>query len=92
MTDSDHDLLLVPVRSGPQGCVSVRLCRCPDGRRTAVAFTSAAALERALGRGEPRVRISLAALRSGLAEVGVHQVQVDPPVVLTHGSVHRVAS
>jgi hypothetical protein len=57
-----------------------------------VAFSTSAALDRALGTGHPRARIGLAALRSMLAEVGVEQLRIDPQLVTAPAGTSRIAS
>ncbi|MQW74525.1 hypothetical protein GHK92_01415 [Nocardioides sp. dk4132] len=78
MNSSPRSVLLVPVHHAASGVATLVLARRPDGVRTGVAFASVAALERALGVGQPRLAMGLSALRGMLAEVGVHGVQVDP--------------
>ncbi|MFD4370930.1 SAV_915 family protein [Streptomyces sp. NPDC058486] len=69
--------LLVPVRSGPTGW-SARLFRTPRGDRTAVGFTSAAALAATLGPDHDHVRLAEPALRALVAPLGVTSLVVDP--------------
>lgn len=76
--------LFVPVRSAgpaPSPCLVVRTARLPEGDRVGLAFTTAAALAAAMGRSQPWVRLSLAAVRALLAPLGVTRVQVDPGLV-----------
>lgn len=87
------EIVIVPVRIVGSGMTTLHVCRRPDGVRTGVAFTSVTALEQMMGASQPSLTASLGALRSMLAEVGVHAIQVNPEVV-TVGATwpHRAAS
>ncbi|MBB5776331.1 SAV_915 family protein [Nonomuraea jabiensis] len=81
--------LFVPVRVGT--CASaLRLFRTASGKRTAVAFTSALKLADALGAGQPSVLLTVAALRSMIAELDVIGVVIDPAGTVTRPA-ERVA-
>ncbi len=69
--------LYVPVRHGRSG-TRLRLFRTPLGTRTAVAFTSQAALRRALGAEQEWVRLGEPALRALTAPLGADRITVDP--------------
>ncbi|MFD5556179.1 SAV_915 family protein [Streptomyces sp. NPDC127068] len=72
--------LYVPVQAGTVGCAA-RLFRTPLGERTAVGFTSAARLARALGAGQAYVRLAAPALRALTVPLGVALLTVDPVLV-----------
>ncbi|WP_127479140.1 SAV_915 family protein [Nocardioides pantholopis] len=93
MNGSQHrDTVFVPVRLNGSGATTLVLCRRPDGVRTGLAFGSAAALEHALGVGQPHLALSLSGLRAMLADLGVYAVQVDPEAVLRPPAPCRAAS
>ncbi|MFF2022348.1 SAV_915 family protein [Streptomyces sp. NPDC058171] len=72
--------LYVPVRAGTVGCAA-RLFRTPLGERTAVGFTSADRLARALGAGQVYVRLAAPALHALTVPLGVALLTVDPVLV-----------
>ncbi|WP_346429528.1 SAV_915 family protein [Streptomyces sp. WAC 06738] len=61
-----------------KGGMRLRMFRTPLGTRTAVAFTSQAALVRALGPEQKWVRLGEPALRALTAPVGAERITVDP--------------
>ncbi|MFW6691309.1 SAV_915 family protein [Streptomyces sp. MAR4 CNX-425] len=69
--------LYVPVLDGTRG-MRLRMFRTPLGTRTAVAFTSEAALRRALGPEQEWVRLGEPALRALTAPLGADRITVDP--------------
>ncbi|WP_419998736.1 SAV_915 family protein [Streptomyces boninensis] len=71
-------LLYVPVHSGPGGGCAMRMFRTPLGTRTAVAFTSEAALGRVLGPAQPWIRIAESALQALALPLGADRITVDP--------------
>lgn len=58
--------------------MGLRMFRTPLGTRTAVAFTSQAALSRALGPEQEWVRLGEPALRALTAPLGADRITVDP--------------
>jgi hypothetical protein len=71
-------LLFVPVRESATGTLALRTGRLPSGPPVGLAFTAAAALQSALGPGQPWIRLDEDALRGMLALGGIAQIQVDP--------------
>jgi hypothetical protein len=71
-------LLFVPVRESATGTLALRTGRLPSGQLAGLAFTAAAALQSALGPGQPWIRLDEDALRDMLALGGIAQIQVDP--------------
>ncbi|WP_407562086.1 SAV_915 family protein [Streptomyces sp. 184] len=69
--------LYVPVLHTRTG-MRLRMFRTPLGTRTAVAFTSQAALCRALGPEQEWVRLGEPALRALTAPLGADRITVDP--------------
>ncbi|MEO3762115.1 SAV_915 family protein [Streptomyces sp. B8F3] len=61
-----------------KGGMRLRMFRTPLGTRTAVAFTSQAALVRALGPEQKWVRLGEPALRALTAPLGADRITVDP--------------
>jgi hypothetical protein len=91
--EGDHPVpVVVPVTPGAAGAVSLRLYRRPDGVRTGVAFTSFSELTRLMGAEQAHVLMSLSALRSMLADVGVAAVQLDPLMLVGPAPANRAAS
>lgn len=69
----------------------LRMFRTPLGTRTAVAFTSRAALVRALGPEHKWVRIGEPALRALTAPLGIFRITVDPLLTARRPYVHHHA-
>ena len=78
----DHQVLLVPVHVTRLPAIAVlRTARRPDGQRTALAFTTAAALANAMGTEQRWITMSESALRASVAPLGIEQIQVDADLV-----------
>jgi hypothetical protein len=75
-------LLLVPVRSGPEGDV-LRMFRTPLGERTAIGFTSGRQLAAVLGPQQAAVVIAEPALRAMADALGITRITVDPQLAAT---------
>ncbi|WP_214109821.1 SAV_915 family protein [Acrocarpospora catenulata] len=74
--------LFVPVKQGTVSA-SLRIFRTPSGARTAVAFSSPMRLATVLGADQHSVRLSEAALRGMLRELGITGIVVDPAGTMT---------
>lgn len=79
--DEAQQPLYVPVRQADDGTLHPQIARLPEGPRTGVAFTSAAALAQACRPGQPWTRLSEAMLRALLSPVGITRIQVDPVLI-----------
>ncbi|WBB62194.1 hypothetical protein O7599_06580 [Streptomyces sp. WMMC500] len=77
LTPQRRPQLYVPVQDGGTG-LRLRMFRTPLGTRTAVAFTTQAALVRALGPQQKWVRLGEPALRALTAPLGTDRITVDP--------------
>lgn len=80
---------LVPVRPSAGGTLALRTGRLRSGERVGLAFTTEAALQRAMGSSGRWVRLGGDALRDLLAPLGVLHVRIDPLAasgLLRHGA------
>ncbi|MFD3513067.1 SAV_915 family protein [Streptomyces sp. NPDC058657] len=80
----------VPVRPGSDGC-ALRFFRTPVGVRAVVAFTTVERLRAVLGRKQPCIPLSEAALRDLAGPLGVGTLIVDP-VLTAPAAAHAPAA
>ncbi len=80
---SDHQVVLhVPTHpSYRPGVVALCTARLPDGQRTALAFTTAAALANAMGPEQRWITMSESALRASVRLLDIERIQVDADFV-----------
>ncbi|GAA2676097.1 hypothetical protein GCM10010400_43390 [Streptomyces aculeolatus] len=90
LTPQRRPQLYVPVLDGRSG-IRLRMFRTPLGTRTAVAFTSKAALVRALGPEQRWVRLGESALRALTAPLGADRITVDPLLTARRPYAHHAA-
>jgi hypothetical protein len=79
--DCSHRVLFVPCRPCGAGARALRTGRLPDGTRTGIPFSSPDTARRVMGPGHEVIELSLAALRTMLAPIGVERVQLDPDLI-----------
>ncbi len=84
------DCLLVPVRPGTQ-TVSLRTVRLPSGERVGIAFTTMNRLIEIMGPAQPWIRLDERAIKSMLAPLGIHRIQVDPGLLAPSPNAHPLA-
>lgn len=75
--------IVVPVRHLSDGIDVLMTGAMPDGTKTAIAFTSLARLEAAMGCGVPYDHLTLNRLHQMLDPIGIERVQVDPDLVMS---------
>ncbi|MFJ8581023.1 SAV_915 family protein [Micromonospora sp. NPDC093277] len=77
--DEVPDNYIIPVRTVPgRQSLTIRTGRLPQGQRVGLAFTTTDKLANTLGANQPWTRLCESALRTMLAPLGIHRIQVDP--------------